>query len=149
MDINNYTNMSLPMTIFAFVIIGVVIFGAYKLFQKLGLFETPSTTPAYNCQTANSIAECMASLLTMLCGQICIYRPIDVYSVWHEPLQEGNKWTYRAKATMLPNALTDIGSLKDYATLLNRRASDIGMRIRVRSVTPQGLFFIYVVDIVG
>jgi hypothetical protein len=97
---------------------------------------------------SDEIAEYMTILLTSLCGQICVYRPIDVCSVWHPPIKRGGRWIYRAKATQ-HNALLDTASLKDYEVLINRRAADIFAPIRVTSVMPQGMFFVYEVTEVG
>lgn len=103
---------------------------------------------AYDRDKSFLIADKMTALLSWLFNQLGIYRPIDVLSVWHDPIQRDGVWIYRVKATMLPNALTDYASMKDQAALINRRAKDIGLPIRVTDVYIQGLFFIYEVEII-
>lgn len=110
---------------------------------------TKAIPATYDYNTSVFVAEQMTTLLTELTGQLLIYRPIDVRSVWCEPKLVDNNWVYRAKATQLPNAIYEIGLMKDFATLINRRAEDIGSPIRVQKIYPQGLFYIYDVKIIA
>ena len=105
------------------------------------------TPTACDPQKQSYVTEVMLHILSAVYEQICVYRPIDAFSIIETPIQRGNKWIYRVKCTLKPNALVDQGSLRDYVALINRRAADIKANLRVTNVHLSGQFIVFDVEI--
>jgi hypothetical protein len=136
------------MTLSMWMILIFCLFGFYIAIylDKKWSIAIPET---YDQNTSDMVADYMTTLLTELADQIFIYKPIDVRSVRHDPKKVGNNWVYRTKATIHRNGFYKVGLAREFATLINRRAEDVQLPIRVTAIYPQGPFFIYDIQIVG